>query len=304
MTIWINGQAVPPQAVDYELQRLVRFYREHLPNERVEQNMKVLRARAVEQAIGAKLLMDEARRVGIDVDEEEVDRKLEQMVARCGGRESFTGMLAKQNLTQEELRGSIRNGARVDRLVERVTAEVPEPKESEIQTYYREHRGDYVTAPRVQARHILMRKESRSTADRATARSRLTDMKRRVEDGADFGNLAAAHSECPSGKRAGGSLGWVARGTLVSEFEEALFELEVGGVSDVVETDLGLHIVQKTGEEPSGTTPLAEVHDRIRELLRHSRRGEALSAYVDELRAKALIQFDDRESSRAGKPDG
>ena len=54
--VWIDGEELPQAAIEFELARLVRFYREHAPPESVESQMDVLRRRAVDQAIGAKLL--------------------------------------------------------------------------------------------------------------------------------------------------------------------------------------------------------------------------------------------------------
>ncbi len=87
------------------------------------------------------------------------------------------------------------------------------------------------------ARHILIR-----AGDQAQAQ--IQDLAKRLEEGADFAELAQAHSQDPGSKKKGGDLGWVTRGMMVKPFEDALFELEKGAISAPVETDFGWHVLQ------------------------------------------------------------
>ena len=102
----------------------------------------------------------------------------------------------------------------------------------------------------VQASHILLMYEgsSRSTATRSKddALSEIQALAKALAEGGDFEQLAAENSDCPSGMR-GGDLGTFGRGQMVGAFEDAVFALEVGNTSDVVETDFGYHLIQRTG---------------------------------------------------------
>jgi len=66
--------------------------------------------------------------------------------------------------------------------------------------------------------------------------------------------------------------------------------MKVGEVSDIVETQFGYHIIYKADHEASSPADFDDAHEQIRDLLRHARRGEAMTAYVDELKAKATIE--------------
>ena len=73
--IKVNGRQVPEQAVQFELERLMRFYAEHgVPEDKIRQELPMLKERATQQAIGARLLFDEAARLELPVSEEEVLR--------------------------------------------------------------------------------------------------------------------------------------------------------------------------------------------------------------------------------------
>lgn len=88
-------------------------------------------------------------------------------------------------------------------------------------------------APQAVARHILVANEAEAL-----------ELKDRIEQGADFGELAQEHSSCPSGK-SGGSLGQFKKGAMVPEFDAVIFgDLPIGEVSDPVKTQFGYHLIE------------------------------------------------------------
>mgnify|MGYP000992221614 CR=1 FL=1 len=84
------------------------------------------------------------------------------------------------------------------------------------------------------ARHILTK-----------TKKECEDLKTRIAGGADFGDLAAKHSLCPSGKR-GGALGEFSPGQMVKEFDTVVFNEEVGKVHGPVQTQFGFHLIEIT----------------------------------------------------------
>ena len=101
----------------------------------------------------------------------------------------------------------------------------------------------------VRASHILLMYSgsARSTATRTKdeAQTLITSLKTKIDDGGLFADLAKEHSDCPSG-RSGGDLGQFGRGQMVPAFEQSAFGMEIGQVSDVVETDFGYHLITRT----------------------------------------------------------
>ncbi len=297
MAIRVNGQKIPEQATLTELRRLIDFYSQHLPREELGRQMETLVKRAKEHAIGTKLLLDEVKRRHVEVPDAEVDASLAAMEKKAGGAPALDELLAKQRIDRDQLRASIRAGKQLDLLIARVTSAEPDPTEQELQAHYDENAERYAAPDQAQVRHILIKPSGNSEQDRATARSRLEALKRQVEEGEDFGSLATAFSECPSGKQSGGNLGWLARGATVEELDRVMFDMQVGDISDVIETALGLHIIEKLDEELGEPMAFADVRDRIHDLLLHERRGKALTQFVGKLREAAVIEEDDEDES-------
>ena len=288
--ITVNGEPIPPQAIEHELSRLVQFYAQHMPEEEVRKQLDTLRARAVEQAIGSRLLFDEASRLDIPVPDDEIDQSVYAMAREIGGMDKLRAQLKKQGISEATLREQFRRGKKVDKLVERIVSEAGEPTEEECREHFEAHRDEYSKGERVLAQHILITPKDRSDEAKKAARDKIEEIRKRVMDGADFGDEASAHSDCPSGKN-GGSLGWFSRGMMVPAFEKAAFDMEVGQVSDIVETQFGYHIIYKTDAEAATGADFEEAKESVRDFLHHSRRGELLSRHVAELHKNAKIEL-------------
>jgi len=297
MTLRVNGKSISEAAVLNELKRLLEFYSQHLSRAELGQHADELVGKAREHAVGTQLLIDEVKRRHIVVADSEVDKAVLEMTQRVGGDEKLIGILTKQGLTLDQFRASVKAGKQLDQLVNRVTSGEQECSEEELRAYYEEHAERYSTPDQVQVRHIMMKPASDREEDKATTRSLLLSLRHKAMEGEDFSGLAEAHSECPSGKEAGGSLGWIARGTTLPEFDNIVFGMDIGEISDVVETPIGFHIIEKTDEDMGEPMTFDEVKERIRELLIHERKGKALSAYVAKLRADAVIE-DEFEDSK------
>lgn len=281
-TATVNGQPITKEAVQFELDRLVRFYMSHgMTLDEVKQNLPKLEEKALEQAIGAKLLLDQAMRIDLPVTAKDIDAEVAKVVEQVGGKENYEQALKQQGISEDAFRKELEKGAKVNMLVNQACAHVADPGEAEVEAFYKAHADEYVQPHEVLCQHILHK-------DFDT----IKDIRERIVAGGDFAKEAAEHSACPSGKQ-GGSLGWFGRGMMVPEFDKAAFELKKGEVSSIIQTQFGYHIIYKADERGGKKLDLVDVHDQIKDLLRHEARGRAMDQYVADLRDKAVIEYQD-----------
>ena len=287
-TAVVNGYEISAEAVNFELDRLARFYMSHgMTAEELRRNLPKLEAKALEQAIGAKLLLDQAQRLDLPVTAKDVDAEVARVVQQVGGEENYKKALAAQGISEADFRKELEKGARVNMLVNQACAHVADPTEDEVTAFYEAHKSEYVEPHQVLCQHILVKGSNDAALDK------IKEIRERiVNDKADFAEEAKKHSDCPSGAQ-GGSLGWFGRGMMVPEFDKAAFEMKKGEVSGVVTTEFGYHIIYKADEKGGGQQTIVDVHDQIKDLLRHEARGKAMDAYVAELREKATIEYKD-----------
>ena len=291
-TAIVNGLEISPEAVHFELDRLVRFYTGHgMTMAEVKQNLPRLEEKALEQAVGARLLLERAMQIELPVTAGDVDAEVAKVVEQVGGEENYKKALAAQGMTEGSFRKELEKGVRVNMLVNQACAHVPDPSEDEVAAFYEAHKAEYVAEPQVLCQHILVKGSGDESLDK------IKEIRERIVSGkADFAEEAKKHSDCPSGAQ-GGSLGWFGRGMMVPEFDRAAFDMKKGEVSGVVATEFGYHIIYKAGERGGEQQTLVDVHDQIKDLLRHEARGKAMDAYVAELRDEAKVEY--RE-----EPDG
>lgn len=287
----VNGQIIPEDAIQFELERLVRFYSENgVPEDQIKGQLPELVERATEQAIGTKLLMDEANRRAAPVSEAEIEEQLDKVIEQVGGLENFKAALAQQSIDEAAFRKQLEQGQRIDKLIQEAAKSVSDPTEDELKKFYEDHKDDFKTTERVLAQHILISPDGTESSSKEEARQKIEAIRERIASGKKFADEAAEHSMCPSGQE-GGSLGWFGRGMMVPEFDSAVFAMNVGDVSDVIETQFGFHLIQKTDQEAAAEASYADSREKILDLLRHSKRGEAVTAFVEKLKAGATIEY-------------
>lgn len=291
-TAIVNGTEISKEAVSFELDRLVRFYMSHsMSMEEVKKNLPKLEEKALEQAIGAKLLLDRSAQLDIPVSAADIDAEIAKVVTQVGGEENYRKALAAQNITEEAFRKELEKGARVNKLVEQACSSVPDPTEEEVTACYEARKDEFVSPPEVLCQHILVKTEENDIPEaKSAAFEKIRAIRERVVAGGDFAAEAKANSDCPSGAE-GGSLGWFGRGMMVPEFDKAAFEMKKGEVSDIVTTQFGYHIIYKADERGGEAKTLVDVHDQLKDLLRHEARGRAIDAFVAELRENAQIEY-------------
>ena len=282
----VNGVEISGDAVQFELDRLVRFYMSHgMTMDEVKQNLPKLEEKALDQAIGAKLLLDRAQELDIPLMAADIDAEVSKVVTQVGGPENYKKALDAQGITEVQFRKELEKGAKVNKLVEQACAGVADPTEDEVAKFYEAHKAEFVVPHQVLCQHILVKGSDDAALDKIKA------IRERIVSGrADFAEEAKKNSDCPSGQE-GGSLGWFGRGMMVPEFDKVAFEMKKGEVSGVVSTQFGYHIIYKADEKGGGQQTLVDVHDQVKDLLRHETRGRAMDAFVAELRANAKIEY-------------
>ncbi len=138
------------------------------------------------------------------------------------------------------------------------------------------------------ARHILIKPDEMTSSEAAHAE--LLRIRQRLEDGADFGEIARAVSDDTGSAARGGSLGWVHPGTMVPRFEEEMNRLKPGQISDPFQTQFGWHIVQVMARRQHDDTEAWE-RQQARQLIGKRKTDIAMHNWLRELRSTAYVEY-------------
>lgn len=164
--------------------------------------------------------------------------------------------------------------------------------DNDAEKFYNEKSELFKAPERISASHILIKPEGDTQEAKAAAKVKaekiLAELKKAPES---FGSLAAANSECPSGKSSEGSLGEFARGQMVPEFEEVAFKIEPNTISDLVETKFGYHIIKVTEKKESETIPYEKVKGYIKKQLTGEKVQKALKQVIDKEKERLNVKI-------------
>src|SRR5437899_3464862 len=163
-----------------------------------------------------------------------------------------------------------------------------------VERYYREHATEFEEPRRARASHVLVRvPEAGGSEGEDKARAKVADVIRRAKAGGDFAKLAKDNSEDPGSAPNGGDLGWVRRGEMVPQFEQALFALKKGEISpEPVRTSFGFHAIKVLDVREAGKKPLKDVAAQIRARLEAEAAEKVMTARAEEIRPKLLAAKD------------
>ena len=166
--------------------------------------------------------------------------------------------------------------------------------DEELRAAYEQRKADFQTAEQREASHILLTlDDAADDAAVAAARERLEEFKSQLDSGASFDELAREYSEDPGSARQGGSLGTISRGVMDPAFENAVFELAVGEVSDPVRSAFGLHLIKVDAINASKLPSFDEVSDKMRA---EYQKDKAEQEFVDRVDTMATLAFENPDS--------
>jgi peptidyl-prolyl cis-trans isomerase C len=250
-----------------------------------------LKKEVLENLIDRQLLLQTAGQKRIGIKKAWVAAKIEQLKSSFSSQAEYAAALARQGLTEEQIRSQVQEGLKIQRLLEIEVLQNVTVSSSEIRRYYERNLDLFIRPEQVRARHILIKVDAQaSEQQKAAAYQRIQQLQSRIEAGEDFAALAIEFSQCPSSLR-GGDLGYFSKDQVVEAFGEAAFSLAKGQISPIVESRLGYHLIQVLDRRPSRPYALEDVRDIIKATLRQKKEAAAVAQYLRQLRSQADIQL-------------
>lgn len=275
----VNGAVVSRTDFERELSRELQAFEGSPPRtpEQIEPYKQTLLQTLVERT----LLLQAAREAGIVVSPEEVDRRVLALASEYPA-ESFDSALAQGQTTRTELTRTTRTQLTIEKLFAAQVYARMAVTEDAIRREFQEKADEFLEPESVHAQQIVVK-----GLDEAKR------LQSQLNAGKKFSDLARRYSLSPDAK-VGGDLGFVARGVMPSQFDEVLFRLSVGQVSDVISTDYGFHLFKVLEKKPPRKKELGEVRSTIEQRLLAQRKEEGQREFVKELRVKADVKVNDQ----------
>lgn len=301
IAVTVNGFDITEEDVEEKIKpRLEQMVarNKQLPPAFIEQLKTRMRKDALERMIVERLIDEQVKDAHIVVTEEDVNDFISAMaVAEKMSVEDMKALIEASGRSFEQWKQQMQFEKRLayQKLFESKLDDEVNITEEDAREYYVTNPKEFEIPEQVRASHILIRPDIpdpnvKPALAKAAAKAKAEDLLKRIKDGADFAELAKANSACPSSAR-GGDLGFFSRGRMVPAFEEAAFALEVGQVSDIVETKFGYHIIKVIDRKEVGTKTFEQVKNDLMAMLTAKKQTELAEQYLELLKAEANIVY-------------
>ena len=156
--------------------------------------------------------------------------------------------------------------------------------DEQLRAAYSGAQDNFRMPERAHARHILLKTEGKSDAEKKALKAKAEDLIKQLKNGADFADLAKKNSDDGS-KDQGGDLGWFVRNQMVPEFDSVAFTLKPKEISGVVTSQFGYHIIQVLEKDPAKLKPFEEVKDELAKEVRAQSVSDKLQTFGDQMHA-------------------
>ncbi len=322
----VNGYKIERQEFERAFMRMA----ERQPGGMRLGDQTIAKYQLCDSMIERHLLLKAAETEGIEVSRQDLDARINELVENSINRRFPDQKLLRKYLKREGLsydqyrkqlrdafdadREPLREALRLEKLEANITAQVDITEEAVKQEY-----------EEIKARHILIdpdklaatpdspeetdtgetepaeepAAEPSAEATRELAQKQAEELIAKLNEGADFADLAQEHSHDPSTAKRGGDLGWFPRRQMVEEFADAAFALQPGQVSGVVESPFGFHVIKVEDKRTSLPEDFEENKQRYMEQHKSIQEWQAWDEYKSNLRKQADIQIHDPELQAA-----
>ena len=283
MTLFVNGEKIEESEIKREFERLRPHYELTFKDQDPKQQKEQLLDWSRENVIEMVLIRQEAKKHGDPIPKDQIEAALAKIKEQYADQEQFYKDFNTKD--DEKIKEAIEMQVKVERQLEEIQKDIPEPSKQAVLQYYEENKEQFKTPEQIRVGHIVkhINWQTNEEAAQNIIRQALDELKK----GAVFETLAEKYSDCPEN---GGDLGYITTGQMVEEFEDVVFNLGIGQASDIFRTRFGYHIAKVYDRKPPVIPELKEVKSQIADALKEQAKSKAIDDFIDKLKSKAKIE--------------
>jgi peptidyl-prolyl cis-trans isomerase SurA len=303
----VNNEVVTLSDYQKAAQGLAQEVAQDCPNctpERIQGQLKDRQKNLLRDMIDQQLLIERAKDMTISV-ETDLIKRLDEIRKQnnLASMEDLEKAVESQGIAWEDHRTQLRNGLSTQEVIRREVGGRMDIGSDEVKQYYEAHKQEFNRPEEVALAEIFLTTEGKNPEETAAVRTRADDLRNRLVKGEDFTALAKRYSEGSTAKE-GGELGAFERGQLAKQLEDAVFPLEKGQYSEVIQTKTGFEVLKVLDHYQAGLQPLDKVEGEITNHLYQQKMEPALRNYLAELREESYVLVKPGYTDTAAVPGG
>jgi parvulin-like peptidyl-prolyl isomerase len=283
MALIVNGEKIEDSAIQQEVERLRPDYERVFADQDAKEREAQLLDWSRENMIEKVLISQEAEKNGDKIPPEQVQAALARLKEQYDAPEQLYKDFNAEN--DEQVRRDIEKQMRVEQRLSQVCKNMPKPSQADLRKYYEENQEQFKSGEGLRVAHIV--KYVNWQTDEQTAYEAISRAHEELKGGEAFEAVVDKYTDCAD---SGGDLGFVTKGQMVEEFEDVVFNLGAGQISDIFRTRFGFHIAKVYSRKPATVAAFEDVKGQITELVKEKMRSEAIDNFIDGLKSEAKIE--------------
>jgi peptidyl-prolyl cis-trans isomerase SurA len=295
----VNEDVITLSELQEEGLPLFERLRETYRGQELEHQVRQAEREFLDQLILKRLQLQYANQIGLTASESDINAALKDVLARNNlTQDQLIDLLTKEGLTLQDYKDRIREQIVLARLMNQTVRSRVSVDAREVEAYYETHADEFNQPDEVKVRHIFFRLDpATDPSQRGAVLDRAQRVLEEARNGSDFASLAQRYSEDATAP-IGGDLGIIRRGQALPAFEEVIFTMREGEISEVIRTPNGLHIVKVEATATGSSRPLAEVKAEIERRLMQTKMEKRFQDWTNELRDRAFIEISLHEGAQ------
>jgi peptidyl-prolyl cis-trans isomerase SurA len=256
-----------------QIQSEVADRQKNLLRDMIDQQLLIERAKDMDVSVETDLVkrLDDVRKQNNLTSLEELEKAVEQ-----------------QGIVWEDYKTQIRNSLLTQEVIHREVGGRMNIGTDEVKKYYEAHKQEFVRPEQVALAELFLSTDGKSPEEISAVKTRADDLHNRLVKGEDFDVLVKRYSEGSTAQQ-NGDLGEFQRGQLSKQLEDAVFAMEKGQFTDVIQTKTGFEILKVLDHNQAGMQPLDKVEGEITNILYRQKMDPAMRAYLAQLREESYV---------------
>lgn len=270
----VNGTGLTSKYIDARIDQV--FQQNQL--EKDDPTAEYYKSQIISSLVDTELIVQEAKKQGVKVTDKDIDSfKKDLIEKRYGSEENFEKYLKEYNVSDSLLKRMLEEKIYYDKLTDKMKKDV----KVDAEKYFNENKDQFNVGDQVKASHILVKDEEKAN-----------EIIKKLDNNEEFATLAKENSIDDGTKENGGELGYFTADTMVQEFSDAAFALNIGEYTKTpVKTQYGYHIIKIEDKKAAHQQTFDEVKDDLTESLKTQEVQAKFDELITKLRKNAKIEY-------------
>lgn len=280
----VNGIAISVDERDKEVGKLLpkAYFHSGVDDEK----LKNLQEKALESLIEKTLLYSYALSQNINITESEIDEVMTNLAAEYGSKDALEDAIKRLGFTKATFREAVKKDEVLKKLYKKeIEVEI---SDKELKEYYDKNMYKFKEPEKIKVRLIHVRNNPEDPEGREKAKKRIDEAFQKLQEGADFADVAAKYSTAMSRVK-GGDMGYLHRGRLQKAVEDVAFSMDINKTSKIIEQDIGYFVVKVEDKLVSNQLPFEKVKDGLAKDLKEKKESRRKSELLGRLTQNSVI---------------